>query len=309
MNYTVAPGLYAVGSPGRDSEVLVSANYRLSFDLLRRELKGIDAWILVLDTRGINVWCAAGKGTFGTDELVSRVESSGIAGVVSHRRLIVPQLGASGVNAYEVEKKTGFRVYFGPVRAADIPEYLKNGRKKTALMSAVTFTFTERLELTPLELFPALRFFVPAALATMVLMGIERNGIMFGSVAAYGLPVAAIMLAGVISGALLTPLLLPLLPVRSFALKGLIAGVMLAAVLQQAFGFINKGGWTIAAFAWTFLPLVSSYLSLQFTGATVFTGMSGVKKEIRYGMPLFIAGAVLAVVLVVVHKLYLWGIA
>ena len=72
-NYKVAPGLYAVGSPGPQSPVLVTANYKLSFDALRHRLGGIDAWLLVVDTRGINVWCAAGKGSFSTEEVIQSV--------------------------------------------------------------------------------------------------------------------------------------------------------------------------------------------------------------------------------------------
>ena len=79
MNYKVDPGLYALGEPNADSPVLVSANYKLSFDALRSALPGRNFWILVIDTDGINVWCAAGKGTFSTEELVSRIESSGLA--------------------------------------------------------------------------------------------------------------------------------------------------------------------------------------------------------------------------------------
>ena len=67
MSYSVPAGLYAVGEPTKDSDVFVTANYKLTFDILRRELKGLNAWILVLDTKSINVWCAAGKVTFGTD--------------------------------------------------------------------------------------------------------------------------------------------------------------------------------------------------------------------------------------------------
>ncbi|MEJ2715640.1 MAG: hypothetical protein P8182_00635 [Deltaproteobacteria bacterium] len=48
--YTVEPGLYAVGEPDADSQVLVTANYKLSFDSLRRCLGGMNVWILVLDT-------------------------------------------------------------------------------------------------------------------------------------------------------------------------------------------------------------------------------------------------------------------
>ena len=91
------PGLYALGAPAPDSPVFVSANYTLSFDALRSALRGIDGYLLVLDTKGINVWCAAGKGTFGTDELVARIEATRLAEVVRHRRLILPQLGAPGV--------------------------------------------------------------------------------------------------------------------------------------------------------------------------------------------------------------------
>jgi hypothetical protein len=112
--YRVPPGLYAVGEPGNDSPVLVSANYKLSFDSLRSVLSGRSAWILVLDTKGINVWCAAGKGTFGTDELVARVASAELARVVSHRKLVVPQLGAPGVSAPEVHRRCGFRARESP---------------------------------------------------------------------------------------------------------------------------------------------------------------------------------------------------
>ncbi|MHC4104827.1 MAG: mercury methylation corrinoid protein HgcA, partial [Planctomycetota bacterium] len=92
--HRVDPGLYSLGNPTKDSQVFVSANYKLSFNVLRSSLTGIDCYILVLDTRGVNVWCAAGKGTFGTEELVSRVQSTKLNEVVRHRKLVLPQLGA-----------------------------------------------------------------------------------------------------------------------------------------------------------------------------------------------------------------------
>jgi hypothetical protein len=115
MKYSIPPGLYAVGKPDRDSDILVTANYKLSFDKLRMHLKDQHVWILVLDTNSINVWCAAGKGTFGTEELVKRMQAARLDILVTHRRIILPQLSAPGVNAKEVRKQTGFRVYFGPV--------------------------------------------------------------------------------------------------------------------------------------------------------------------------------------------------
>ena len=134
MSYTVRPGLYAFGAPDPGSPVFVTGNYKMSFDFLRRALDGRSGWILVLDTRGINVWCAAGKGTFGTDELVHRIEATGLHQVVSHRTLILPQLGAPGVAAHEVARRTKFRVVYGPVRAEDLGAFLEAGSKASPEM-------------------------------------------------------------------------------------------------------------------------------------------------------------------------------
>ena len=139
MEYKIDPGLYALGNPDAESPVLVSANYKMSFDYLRRELTGRSAWILVLDTRGINVWCAAGKGTFGTAELIRQVASSGIAALLNHKVLIVPQLGAVGVSAWKVRQSSGFRVVFGPVYARELPRFLDSGMRATPSHASCDF--------------------------------------------------------------------------------------------------------------------------------------------------------------------------
>ena len=109
-NYRIEPGLYFAGKPDKKNNVFVTANYKLSFDKLRINLSGLNAWILVLDTKGINVWCAAGKGTFGTRELIYRIEQCRLKDRVDHKQIIVPQLGAPGIAAYEVKNATGFNV-------------------------------------------------------------------------------------------------------------------------------------------------------------------------------------------------------
>jgi len=163
--HLVEPGLYALGNPTKDSPIFVTANYTLSFDALRSALRGIDGYILVLDTKGINVWCAAGKGTFGTDELVNRIELTGLHNIVSHRMLILPQLGATGVAAHEVKRRSGLIVEYGPVRAMDLPEYLKT-RRATPEMRRVRFNLVDRLVLIPVELVHVL---LPMAIAAVVL--------------------------------------------------------------------------------------------------------------------------------------------
>ena len=308
MKYSVAPGLYSIGAPDKDADVFVSANYKLSFDVLRRELKGMNAWILALDTRAINVWCAAGKRTFSADEIIRRVSEAQLDKKVSHRRLIVPQLGAVGVNARAVQKATGFRVHFGPVHAKDIPAYVKAGYKKTEEMSTVRFTMMDRLVLTPMELNPMMKKFPLYALIVLLIFGAQPSGIMFRDAWVGGLPFLMLGLMAIISGAFITPVLLPFVPFRSFALKGWITGLLTVFLASKLPGMPYHDNMIFLVVAYIFFPLASSYIALQFTGSTTFTGMSGVRKELKIGVPVYIAGVVLSAVLMVVYKLGEWRI-
>ncbi len=286
MDFKVEPGLYGLGSPDGRSPVVVSANYKMSFDRLRAGLAGCSAWILVLDTRGINVWCAAGKGTFGTDELIRRVLSSGLDQVVDHRRLIVPQLGAPGVAGRKVTRATGFEVVFGPIRADDLPAFLRQGHASPE-MRRVTFTFIERAVLIPVELRAAIRYGVPVAGILFMLAGVGWPGPWAHNFLPHGLLAAAAVALAVMAGAVLNPLLLPWLPPRAFAAKGMLIGAATAVGLAAATwpadlapvaaGLERLGlGLGIAGLA--------SFIAMNFTGCTPFTSLSGVKQEMRWGV-------------------------
>jgi hypothetical protein len=305
-SYTVNPGLYAAGNPDRDSDVLVSANYKYSFDALRRELKGLDVWILVLDTKGINVWCAAGKGTFGTEELVKRIRLTNLSSLVSHKRIIVPQLGAPGVSAPKVLKATGFRVLYGPVRANDIPEYIKAGHKATREMRKVKFGFFDRLTLTPMEINPAMKNYILYALIVLIVFGLSPSGILFRDASA-GVPFLILGLVSVLAGSLVTPILLPFIPFRSFAVKGWLAG-MLSVLLSMRLLNLNHLNISLEVFTYIFFPVASSYIALQFTGSTTFTGMSGVKKELKIAVPLYLLFGSVSTVIMVAYKLAQWRV-
>jgi len=303
-NYAVTPGLYAAGEPDAGADVFVSANYKLSFDHLRRSLNGINAWVLVLDTKGINVWCAAGKGTFGTHELVMRITGVQLARVVTHRRIIVPQLGAPGIAAHVVLQETGFRVSYGPVRAKDIPAYIASGYTSSEKMRTITFPLIDRLVLTPMEIDPILKKYYPwFALLILTVFGLRPSGIFFRDAWSGGLPFLVLGLVSVFTGAFLTPVLLPFIPFRSFALKGWIAGILSVLVVSGIPGVRMPDAYTLRAAAYLFFPLASSYIALQFTGSATFTGMSGVKKELKLSIPLYIAGSASSMVLLIVHKL------
>ena len=169
-DHKVTPGLYAIGQPNEDSDVYTTANYKVSVDAFRES--GVsNCWMLVLDTHGINVWCAAGKGTFGTSELIRMIAKCKLTRLLGHKRIIVPQLGAPGISAYQVKQKTGFDVVYGPVRAADIGKFVENDYVATREMRKVTFDFAERMILTPLEFIQGMRFTL-SAVALFVIIGL-----------------------------------------------------------------------------------------------------------------------------------------
>jgi len=299
MNYKVDPGLYALGKPDDQSPVLVTANYKMSFDKLREALPGRDAWILVLDTRGINVWCAAGKGTFGTEELVARIGASGLTQIVSHRELILPQLAGPGVSAHLVKKLSGFKVIYGPIRAVDLPAFLDAGMKATPSMRLKTFTTWERAVLVPVELVGALKAALIVLPIFFLIDSLWRAGGFWANALNHGLYSVLGILMAILAGAVLTPLLLPWLPGRSFSSKGLIPGV-LATFIMMAFHWNSWGNsWEISqgrleVAAWLFLiPAISAYLAMNFTGSSTYTSLSGVRSEMRRAVPLQIGAGIL----------------
>jgi len=279
MRYTVPPGLYAVGAPTPGSPLLVTANYKLSFDHVRRSLAGFDAWVLVLDTKGVNVWCAAGKGTFGTEELISRIVSGGAAKVVGHRTLVLPQLGAPGVAAHEVSRRTGFKVVYGPVYARDLPAFLRAGLRVTPAMRRVGFSLRERLAVTPIEL---VHRFIPALILLALFAatsGLGGNGYSLdaGLCAWTALAVVCTTLVGVV----LTPALLPWLPGRAFAVKGAASGAALGLTLAWLWPFGGLAGVSVGLLSAT----SCSFLGLMFTGCTPYTSASGVRSEMSWALP------------------------
>jgi hypothetical protein len=294
MHYLVDPGLYAVGAPGPESPVLVTANYKMSFDCLRSALADRCAWILVLDTQGVNVWCAAGKGTFATQELIERIRTSGLPEVTPQRTVVLPQLSAPGVAAHTVKRQSGFRVIYGPIRADDIPEFLDSGLKATTEMRQKTFSAWERAVLIPVELVDALKTGLFLAPALFLLGGLGGPGPFWANAWDHGLFAVLAVFAAIAAGAIAAPILLPWLPGRAFSVKGLFPGLLAAAFLAFArrggLGHVPEG---MEVAAWCLVVLaIASYLAMNFTGASTYTSLSGVRKEMRYAVPCQLAAAV-----------------
>ncbi|WP_366927920.1 mercury methylation corrinoid protein HgcA [Clostridium sp.] len=294
MNFNVIPGLYSLGTPDCNSPVMVTGNYKMSFDALRKELTGVNTYILVLDTKGINVWCAASKGTFGTNELAYRIKKVNLSQVVTHKTLILPQLSATGVSAHEVQKKSGFKVVYGPVRAEDIPHFLNNEMKATPEMRKVRFNLLDRLVLTPIEIVGSLK-------SSLIIFGIMflLNLLSIGNfksidVIAY--------LGAIFSGCVLVPMFLPWIPGNAFSFKGWLIGLLWALLIvilnwrTPNVNFLNSVAYLLI------LPSVASYYAMNFTGCSTYTSLSGVVKEMKVAVPLIAISIVLGSILLLVSN-------
>jgi acetyl-CoA decarbonylase/synthase complex subunit gamma len=301
-NYMIAPGLYAIGNPDSNSPVLVSANYKLSFDHLRSNLTDISAWILVIDTKGINVWCAAGKGTFGTGEIIKRIKVSLLEKIVMHRKIILPQLGAPGVAAHSVARETGFKPVYGPVRAADLKKFLDSGMKATGEMRKIRFGFLSRLVLVPVEVSIALKYMFLSLLIFILISGVNSAGFSLDNIINDGMKYAVVLMLAFFMGTVITPLLIPYIPGRAFSFKGFFSGILLYILLYFYLpGF--KGAGNLELSAWFFLIVsITSFFTMNFTGTTTYTSLSGVLKEMKIAVPLQAVAASAGVLLFIISR-------
>src|SRR5215475_2199098 len=117
-------GVRVIGTPDRSSPVFLTGNYDLTVRRVLRALRGLNAYLVVANSRGINVWCAASGGHLGTHQVVTALKLAQLENRVVHREVIVPQLAATGAEGKEVRRRTGWMVRFGPADAYDIPAYL-----------------------------------------------------------------------------------------------------------------------------------------------------------------------------------------
>ena len=100
----------------------------------------------------------------------------------------------------------------------------------------------------------------------------------------------------IVAGAVLTPLLLPWLPGRAFSVKGLtlglLAGFILVVVRLNEPSHMDDG---LEILAWLLLIYaLSTYLAMNFTGASTYTSLSGVRREMRWALPAQILPGALA---------------
>ncbi|MFX0100682.1 MAG: methyltransferase domain-containing protein [Candidatus Hodarchaeota archaeon] len=278
----IEPGIYKSGNPTGESPVIVTANYDYTYIKVMRDLEGIDAWVLCVDSQGINVWCAARGGNFGNMQLKEVVQATNIQDCTTSRQLILPQLSAGGIESPKLLKKSArfpFKIKFGPVWSSDLPEYLeKMPARKPDSMKRANFSIGHRSVAGVTHLtFSIRKIFMFPLLALLLLSIILKNPRI--------LQFDVEMLISLILTNLLLVVIFPLTKfTRAFIIKGLIMGLFNTAVMASLSWFLIRQDW---AFLWhsCFHFWIGVFSTMSFSGYTMATS----PREIGEEYPKFIA--------------------
>jgi hypothetical protein len=256
---------------------LVTANYLLTFTSVRKHLRGLDCYLLVIDSRGINVWCSAGKGNFSAAEIHNSLRATRAGDIVETRRLILPKLSGNGVKYRDVKRLSGWEAVFGPVYAHDIPEYLSRGAEMTESMKRVSFNLAERLWVAPpFAWFVAFWFLLPLLFF--------RN--------LYSPWVPAVALAA----GLIFPPAFYILPTSRFFKKGLALGLVGAAAATLF--LLVAGASARDIIMWELIIVgMTLFVAMDFSGMSPVSNYSKIKEEYYVAAPLL--GLILAGILAV----------
>lgn len=251
-------GVQIIGQPDRESPIFLTGNYDLTVRRIRRTLQGLNAYLIVANSHGVNVWCAASGGHFGTHQVVTALKLAQLEHRVVHREVIVPQLAATGVEGKEVRRRSGWIVRFGPADARDIPAYLAADKKKTQAMRQVRFGWQERIQM-------AAAWAAPISLVAALIAALINWS---------SLPGALTLIWATAFGIFFCYDRLPLSERGRQTIMGLgvVGGVQAVLILSGMFAVGTAFGWGIAAVA------VVRLLTFDFAGSSP-TAAAGVFEE------------------------------
>jgi hypothetical protein len=136
-----------------------------------------------------------------------------------------------------------------------------------------------------MELVPAVKMSIPFVGVALLTNQFAKRPFDKHDLAALG--------GSILTGSVLTPMLLPHIPGKAFALKGWLLGLLWTTSSLKLSKRFTPGNRLLSAGQMLLLPAVSSFLAMNFTGASTYTSPSGVKQEMKRALP-WIAGAAAA---------------
>ncbi|TXT53643.1 MAG: conserved membrane protein of unknown function [Promethearchaeota archaeon] len=277
----IEPGIYRSGKPNETSPVLITANYAYTFIKVMRDLRGVDAWVVCINSKGINVWCAARGGDFGNKELIDAIEATGIDKHVDTNTLILPQLAAGGVSKPELPENSEvfpFKIKYGPIWSKDLKEYLElPSQKKSETMKRAKFSLSHRIRAGISHTTFLLRkiFLIPLIILSITLGVLDYTDV-FNILWFVGYLVIWILFPNI--------LLLLLYPLANFTRKFLIKGVIFGVINTILLGIITwvlKNSFLFMSLNLVFFFWIGFFTTMSFSGYTMATNPREIQNEYK----------------------------
>ncbi|MFX0000377.1 MAG: methyltransferase domain-containing protein [Candidatus Hodarchaeota archaeon] len=281
----IEPGIYQSGNPNESSPIIVTANYVYTYIKVMRALKGLDAWVLCVDSRGINVWCAARGNNFGNKQLIEAVEASGIANITNKKTIIVPQLSAGGIAAPLIKAEAPnfpFNILYGPVWAKYLPQFLEERpARKPDKMKLAKFTISHRFraEITHTTFLLRKIFLWPSIVLFLLFLGLS----FINTIWIKGLWIVGELWLWIIISNALVAILFPITNfTRKFISKGIIFGVM-NVLLFGGLSWLFHYSLQSILLSSIFYFWLAFFSTMSFSGYTMATS----PREIQDEYPIF----------------------
>jgi ubiquinone/menaquinone biosynthesis C-methylase UbiE len=301
----IEPGIYRSGNPDKNSPIIATSNYIYTYIKVMRALKGIDAWVLCVDSRGINVWCAARGGNFGVRELLEAVKATNIEELTNTRTIILPQLSAGGVDSRVLPQNSQefpFKIKYGPVWAKNLPEYLETQpARKPEKMKIAKFSLKHRMRagLTHLTFLLRKVFLWPLLGLLLVAFGLNTFS---------PLNISYINIGEIIIWIGFTNLIIAgLFPIvnftRKFLIKGLSFGILNVILLGSLTWIFYNSIVTILFFSPFFLWL-GFFCTMSFSGYTFATNPGEIQEEYPIFRDINLVLLVVSVILLLIGILF-----
>lgn len=138
-------GLYKTGHPEKGSPLYITGNFSLTVRSVFQKLKNQNCWILICDSKGINIWCSSLSGHFNTNSIISGIKETSLRTGISPGLAFIPQLSAAAVNSEKVSRALGIPVYFDALHSKG--EILLTEELYPAEQRMVSFPLINRLEM------------------------------------------------------------------------------------------------------------------------------------------------------------------
>ncbi len=121
----VEPKIYEIGKVTKDSPVLVTTNFSITYFTVAGEVEGskVPTYIICCDAEGMSVLTAWAAEKFTAEKIAEMLKACGIADKVSHKKVVIP--GYVAVLSGKLEELSGWTVEVGPREASGLPAYLK----------------------------------------------------------------------------------------------------------------------------------------------------------------------------------------